>query len=64
MKLYKTFHLVTDSRSNEELQDLIQKALNEGSAEGYVLSTVQYSTCAVVQYDETVVFSAVVVMEK
>lgn len=64
MKLYKTFHLVTDSRSNEELQDLIQKVLNEGSAEGFVLSTVQYSTCAVVQYDETVVFSAVVIMEK
>ena len=64
MKLYKTYHLVTDSRSNEELQDLIQKALNEGSAEGFVLSAVQYSTCAVVQYDETVVFSAVVVMEK
>ena len=64
MKLYKTFHLVTDSHSNEELQDLIQEALNEGSAEGFTLSTVQYSTCAVVQYDETVVFSAVVVMEK
>ena len=64
MKLYKTFHLVTDSHSNEELQDLIQKALNEGSSEGYVLSTVQYSTCSVVQYDETVVYSAVVIMEK
>lgn len=64
MKLYKTFHLVTDSHSNEELQDLIQKALDEGSSEGYVLSAIQYSTCAVVQYDETVVFSAVVVMEK
>lgn len=64
MKLYKTFHLVTDSRSNDNLEDLVQEALNEGSAEGYVLNTVQYSTCAVVQYDETVVFSAVVVMEK
>lgn len=64
MKLYKTFHLVTDSHSNEELQDLIQKALDEGSSEGYTLSAIQYSTCAVVQYDETVVFSAVVVMEK
>ena len=64
MKLYKTYHLVTDSRSNEELQDLIQEALNEGSSEGYVLSSVNYSTCAVVQYDETVVYSAVVVMEK
>ena len=64
MKLYKTFHLVTDSRSNEELQDLVQKALDEGSSEGYTLVTINYSTCAVVQYDETVVFSAVVVMEK
>lgn len=64
MKLYKTFHLVTDSRSNEELQDLIQKALNEGSAEGYTLTSINYSTCAVVNYNDTVVFSAVVVMEK
>lgn len=64
MKLYKTFHLVTDSRSNDNLEDLIQKALNEGSAEGYTLSSVNYSTCAFVNYDETVVFSAVVVMEK
>ena len=64
MKLYKTFHLVTDSRSNDNLEDLIQEALNEGSSEGYTLATINYSTCAVVQYDETVVFSAVVVMEK
>ena len=64
MKLYKTFHLVTDSRSNDNLEELIQKALNEGSAEGYVLSSVNYSTCAVVNYNDTVVFSAVVIMEK
>lgn len=64
MKLYKTFHLVVDSHSNKDLQEEIQKVLDKGSSEGYVLSTVQYSSCAVVQYNETVVFSAVVVMEK
>lgn len=64
MKLYKTYHLVVDSRSGGDLQSEIQKTLAEGSAEGYVLNTVQYSTCAFVNYNETVVFSAVVIMEK
>lgn len=64
MKLYKTFHLVVDSNSGGDLEQEIQKVLDKGSSEGYVLSTVQYSTCAFVKYDETVVFSAVVVMEK
>lgn len=64
MKLYKTFHLVVDSNSGGDLEQEIQKVLDKGSSEGYVLSTVQYSACAFVKYDETVVFSAVVVMEK
>lgn len=64
MKLYKTYHLVVDSQSGGDLEQEIQKALNEGSSEGYTLSTVQYSTCAFVNYNDTVVFSAVVVMEK
>lgn len=64
MKLYKSFHLIVDSQSGGDLEQEIQKVLDKGSSEGYVLSTVQYSSCAVVQYNETVVFSAVVVMEK
>nr|DAU58858.1 MAG TPA: Sporulation protein Cse60 [Caudoviricetes sp.] len=64
MKLYKTYHLVVDSRSGGDLQEEIQKVLDKGSSEGFVLTTVQYSTCSVVNYNDTVVFSAVVIMEK
>lgn len=64
MKLYKTYHIVVDSKSGGDLQEEIQKVLDKGSSEGYTLSIVQYSTCAVVNYNDTVVFSAVVVMEK
>ena len=64
MKLYKTYHLVVDSHSNKDLQEEIQKVLDKGSAEGYTLATINYSSCSVVNYNETVVFSAVVVMEK
>lgn len=64
MKLYKSFHLVVDSQSGGDLEQEIQKVLDKGSSEGYVLSTVNYSTCAVVNYNDTVVYSAVVVMEK
>jgi hypothetical protein len=64
MKLYKSFHLVVDSQSGGDLEQEIQKVLDKGSSEGYVLSTVNYNICAVGNYRDTVVFSAVVIMEK
>lgn len=64
MKLYKSFHLVVDSQSGGDLEQEIQKVLDKGSSEGYVLSTVNYNICAVGNYHDTVVFSAVVIMEK